>query len=116
MTWAVSCFYRSLARAGGVYGVPWRGCQGEVEAQVWTMGVSQTEEEHVTESVAGKDSGVCKARKLDGGLWGVRSEGMQQQQAACSPPWLGITHANVGGDGTLERWSGRGKGALMAML
>ena len=43
-----------------------------MEAQLRTMGVSQTEEEHVTESVAGKDSGVCKARELDGGLWGVR--------------------------------------------
>lgn len=108
MTWAVSCFYRSLARAGSVYGVPWRGCQGEVEAQLRTMGVSQTEEEHVTESVAGKDSGVCKARELDGGLWGVR-------RGACSNS-RGITHASVGGDGTLERWSGRGKGALIATL
>ena len=86
MTWAVSCFYRSLAQAGSVYGVPWRGCQGEVEAQLRTMGVSQTEEEHVTESVAGKDSGVCKARELDGGLWGVRRGACSNSTQHVVPP------------------------------
>lgn len=88
MTWAVSCFYRSLAWAGGVYGVPWRGCQGEVEAQVWTTGVSQTEEEHAIERVAGKDSGVCKARA---GRWlaGSQEEGAcgNSRQHVVPPGW-----------------------------
>ena len=39
---------------------------------------------------------------------------MRQQPAACSSPWLGITSARVGGDGTLERWSARGEEALRA--
>lgn len=46
-----------------------------MEAQVWIVGVSQTEGEHVIESVAGKDRGVCKARELDGGFWGERRRG-----------------------------------------
>lgn len=116
MTWAVSFFYRSLARAGCVYGVPRRVCQGEVEAQVWTVGVSQTEGEHVTESVAGKDRGVCKARELDGGLWGERRRGRAATAGGMSFPWLGITRASVDVDSTLERWSGRGEEALIAML
>lgn len=74
MTWAVSCYGR-LAQAGCVYGVPRRVCQGEVEAQVWTVGVSQTEGQHVIVSVAGKDRGLCKARERDGGLWGERRRG-----------------------------------------
>lgn len=114
MTWAVS-FYRRLAQAGCVYGVPRRVCQGEVEAQVWTVGVSQTG--------ATCNSECCRQRS-----WCLQSQRIlrllvgREEEGACGNsrwhvvPLAGITRASVGDDSTLERWSGRGEEALIAIL
>ena len=56
-----------------MYGVPRRAFWGEVEAQTWWTQESASQgKERVIDSVAGKDTGVCKARELRGGLWGEK--------------------------------------------
>lgn len=77
-------------------------------------GVSQADsfqgKECVIDSVAGKDSGVCKARELRGGLWGEKRKKKSRQQVV--PPgwasrvgmWVETVHWRGGQDQLRSPW------------